>query len=110
MEENSQVNSSSANSYLISSGLALHFFWILNVFKEAYPGVKGFLTFYDPVGPLLGLFILAAAMFFGFVIVFKIIKISSQAFAYWFFVITTIIFVLMVFPPVFEPIAHALGG
>src|SRR3989344_5275123 len=104
MEENSQINSSSANSYLISSGLALHFFWILNIFKEAYPGVKGFLTFYDPVGPLLGLFILSAAAFFVFVIVFKLIKINNQRFAYWVFVSATIIFVLMVFPPVFEPI------
>jgi len=34
-----------------------------------------------------------------------------ESIAYWFFfALSAIVFALMVFPPIFEPIAHALSG
>lgn len=99
-----------ANSYLVSGGLTLHLFWILTLLKVAYPGLKGVLNFFTPVGPLLGVYLICSIAFLIFLGVFSVLKIKNQKKAYWFYVISVLLFVVMVFPPVFEPIAHALGG
>lgn len=99
-----------ANSYFLSAAISLHFFWISNLLKTAYPGVKEFLDFYKPVGPLLSLFILSILAFIISLLIFRSIRIKSQNFAVKFYMISTILFVLMVFPPVFEPIAEILSG
>ena len=110
MEENKKIDITEATSALVSTSLALHVFWSLNVFKEAYPEVKNLLTFYEPIGPLLGLFIISTFAFILFLSVFRITKVKNQDFAFWFFVLSTLLFFFMVFPPVFEPIVHTLGG
>ncbi|MBI2326709.1 hypothetical protein HYU92_00145 [Candidatus Curtissbacteria bacterium] len=110
MEENDQASMSSANSYLISASLSLHFFWILNIFKEAFPQIKNFLTFYQPVGPLLGLYILSSLVFVLLLIVFKLVKIGDQKKAFWFFVLSCVIFFFLVFPPIFGPIVDLIKG
>ena len=110
MEENNQISISPVNSYLISGGLTLNFFWVLNIFKEAYPNVKDFLTFYKPIGPLLGLFILSSFVFVLFLIVFKFVKIQDQKKVFWFFVLSCLVYFLMVFPAVFEPLVDIIKG
>lgn len=110
MEENNEANITSANGYLVAAALALIVFWVSGILKAAYPSIKSFLSFYDPIGPLLGLFTLSLISFVLFSAIFQAVKIKNQAFAFWFFVVSTILFAVMVFPPVFEPIAHALGG
>lgn len=110
MEDNKEPNLQSANGYLVSAALALVVFWVLGILKAAFPGIKSLLNFYPPIGPLLGLFTVSLIAFVLFVSIFQVVKIRDQAFAFWFFVISTILFAFMVFPPIFEPIAHALGG
>lgn len=108
MEENNELHISSANGYLVSAALTLMVFWVSTILKAAFPGVKSLLSFYNPIGPLLGLFAISLISFLLFAAIFKVVKIKNQAFALWFFVISTILFAVMVFPPIFEPIAHTL--
>lgn len=112
MEEknNLEKNVSQANGYLVAAGLTFIVFWKTNILKEAYPSVKSFLEFYPPIGPLLGVFAVSLVAFFIFSALFQAVRIKNQNFSFWFFAISAIIFALMVFPPIFEPIAHALGG
>jgi len=111
MEENSELKQiSEANGYLVSAGVAFWIFWILVILKEAFEGVKNLLEFYKPIGPLLGLFTVSLATFVVFSALFQMVKIKNQVFAFWFLVISTVVFAIMVFPPVFEPIVHILGG
>lgn len=105
-----QKNIIKANNALVAGGGALTFFWVLNIFKEAYPAVKNFLTFYQPLGPLLGLFIISIIFFSLSMPLLMIFKIKSQGFAFLVFIAAIVIFTLMVFPPVFEPLAHTLAG
>lgn len=109
MENNNDQSITTSNSYVVSAGIALVVFWVLGILKVAYPGVKSTLAFYDPIGPLLGLYTVSTVVFVIFSAIFQVMKIKNQAFAFWFFVISAILFAIMVFPPVFEPIAHALG-
>lgn len=98
------------NSYLVSAGISLNVFWISNVFKTANPGVKEFLDFYKPVGPLLGLFILSTLAFVVSLVIFRYFALGSQKFAVRFYIVSVIIFLFMVFPPILEPIAELLSG
>ena len=110
-EKNDQeIQISQANGYLVAAGLTFMVFWKINILKEAYPSVKSFLEFYKPIGPLLGVFAVSIAAFFIFSALFQLIKVKNQSFAFWFFAVSAIVFALMVFPPIFEPIAHALSG
>ena len=110
-EKNDQeIQVSQANGYLIAAGLTFIFFWVFNILKESYPSIKSSLEFYKPIGPLLGVFAVSLVAFFVFSALFQLIKVKNQGFAFWFFAISAIVFALMVFPPVFEPIVHALGG
>ena len=99
-----------ASGYLVAAGLTFIVFWVTNILKESYPAIKSFLEFYKPIGPLLGVFAVSLVAFFIFSALFQLIKVKNQSFAFWFFAISAIIFALMVFPPIFGPIAHALGG
>jgi len=110
MEENNEENITSANGYLVSAALALVVFWVSGILKAAFPGIKSLLAFYNPIGPLLGLFTISLISFVIFAAIFQAAKIKNQAFAFWFFVVSSILFAVMVFPPIFEPIAHAIGG
>jgi len=112
MEEKTdpETQVSLANSYLLAAGLTFVVFWVANILKEAYPSVKEFLEFYKPIGPLLGLFALSLASLVIFSAVFQVVRIKNQNFAVWFFAISALAFAVMVFPPVFEPIVHILGG
>ena len=98
------------NSKLLAAGLTLNFFWVLNIFKESYAGVKSVLNFYAPVGPLLGLFIFSGIVFLLSYLVFVMIKPKSQKTAFWVYTISIIVFFLMVFPPIWEPIVDILTG
>lgn len=98
------------NSVLWAATLALNFFWILNIFKEAFSEVKSFLNFYPPVGPLLGLYIVSGIVFLISFAVVAMIKPRSQKIAFWVYVISAVAFLFMVFPPIFIPIAHLLAG
>src|SRR3972149_6207337 len=51
------------NSALWAAALALNFFWVLNILKEAFSSTKNFLNFYPSVGPLLGLFVFSVVLF-----------------------------------------------
>ena len=101
---------------LIGAGLSLNLFWILNVLKEAFPPVKEWLTFYAPVGPLLGLFTLSIVGLVTFMVLMYILlknapdKEALEKDSFWVFVVSTIIFFFLVFPPVFEPLVHLLAG
>lgn len=98
------------NSYLVSAGISLNVFWISNLFKTASPGVKEFLDFYKPVGPLLGLFIISSIAFLLGLVVFRYLTIGNQKFAVRIYIISVILFLFMVFPPILEPIAEMLAG
>lgn len=99
-----------ANSVLLAASAGLTVFWILNIFKETYPGVKAVLNFYPPVGPLLGLFLVSmAAMAVAYYLILKI-KPKNQMVGFFVFSASAIIFALMVFPPIFEPLIKMLQG
>jgi|SRR3989344_9522321 len=110
MENQDTLYISKANNLLVSSGLTLTVFWILNILKTAFPTVKSFLIFYEPVGPLSGLYIISILFFILLTAIFISFKIRSQTHAYRIYVVSIILFVIMVSPPIFEPIAHILGG
>jgi len=93
-----------------AASLTLIFFWILNILKEANSGVKNFLNFYPPVGPLLGLFIFSILSLFAFLIILQALKPTNQKTAFWALVSSSILFFLMVFPSVFEVIAEIISG
>src|SRR3989344_2523368 len=88
------------NSVLWAAALTLNFFWILNILKESYKGVKDLLNFYPPVGPLLGLFIFSGIVFFVSILILLTIKPKSQRTAFLVYVTSALVFFLMVFPPV----------
>ena len=98
------------NSILWAAGLTLNFFWVLNILKESYTGVKSALNFYAPVGPLLGLFIASVIVLLLSYLVFAMMKPKSQKTAFWFYTISAISFFLMVFPPIFKPFVDILTG
>lgn len=117
MKEDIETKISSANTVLISGGLTLVVFWVLNILKTASSAVKNFLTFYKPIGPLLGLYIISIISFFIFRVILKNVKIKnpaspagSQNQAFGFYVVSIVLFVFMVFPSIFEPIVHILNG
>jgi len=98
------------NAILWAAGVSLTVFWKLNILKEAYVPVKNFLNFYPPVGPLLGLFIFSGLAFIISFFVFSLLKLKSQKVAFWVLLISSIVFFLMVFPPMFEPVVGLLTG
>ncbi|HEY4694857.1 MAG TPA: hypothetical protein VIH52_02755 [Candidatus Nanoarchaeia archaeon] len=98
------------NSALWAAALALNFFWVLNILKEAFSSTKNFLNFYPSVGPLLGLFVFSGVVFLASVLIFLITKPKSQKTAFWVYIISAIIFFFMVFPPIFEPLVGFLAG
>lgn len=110
MDETNEQSLTTANGYLVAAAITFATFWVLGILKAAYPAVKSLLSFYDPIGPLLGLYSVSIVVFVIFSAFFQVVKIKNQSFAFWFFVVSTILFAVMVFPPIFEPIAHALGG
>lgn len=110
MEETNDQGITTANGYLVAIAISFVVFWVLTLLKAAYPALKSTLSFYDPIGPLLGLYTVSTIVFVVFSALFHVVKIKNQVFAFWFFVVSTIIFAIMVFPPIFEPIAHVLEG
>lgn len=97
-----------ANSILWSASLALTFFWVLNILKEVFSSVKNFLNFYSPVGPLLGLFLFSGLFAFVAYLIILTVKPASQKLAFWSYLISAVVFFLMVFPPIFEPLVDIL--
>ena len=98
------------NKYLVSASITLLLFALINIFKTAFPAFSATLNFYPPVGPLLGVYLLSIIIYLISLGIFTAVKIKNQSFTFWFFVVSTIAFLLLVFPPIFEPIAHLLGG
>src|SRR3989344_3691374 len=98
-----------ANKYLVSASLTLLLFAAINIFKTAFSAFSATLNFYPPVGPLLGVYILSIIIYLISLGIFTAVKINSQKSVFWFFVFSAIAFLLLVFPPIFEPIAHLLG-
>ncbi len=97
------------NNLLITTGSTLTFFWVINLVKTASKGFGDALNFYPPIGPLLGVYLLSLGAFGLFMFLFKPLKVSSTV-AFWFYVTATTLFFFMVFPPIFEPIAHVIGA
>lgn len=103
-------------STILAAAITLNFFWITNIFKEANKSVSKFLNFYNPTGPLLGLFIISLVLFFILIAILYLIfrnklgSKDSQKFVIWFYIVSVILFFFMVFPPVFEPIVEILSG
>lgn len=98
-----------ANGALLAACSSLTFFWILNILKESFAGVKSFLNFYPPVGPLLGLFVFSILVHIIIFIMFSnIFKITNQKWSFWVLIISSVLFFFMVFPPVFAVIAGLL--
>lgn len=91
-----------------ASSLALTFFWILNILKEGIAGIKSFLNFYPPVGPLLGLFLSSILSLFVFLIILHSVKPTNQKKSFWVLIVSAILFLLMTFPPIFEPMTELL--
>ena len=113
MKQSIERKISSANNVLISTSLTLTLFWILNILKTANPTAKNFLAFYKPIGPLLGVYIISILSFFLFRIILNStqktkIKEGRYNQVLLFYIISVLLFALMVFPPIFEPIAHLL--
>ena len=108
-EANLENQIARANGYLLAGGLTFIVFWKTNILKEAYPAVKSFLEFYQPIGPLLGVFAVSLLAFIIFSALFQLIKVKNQNFAFWFFAVSAVVFVAAVFPPVFEPIVEILS-
>ena len=102
-----EKNTQDSSSVLLAAAVALTFFWKLNIFKESFAGVKNALNFYPPVGPLLGLFLSSIFVYVLALILLKFVKVSPKI-AFILFAISTILFALMVFPPIFIPIAELL--
>lgn len=98
----------SSNAMLWATSLSLTFFWILNICKESYLSIKDFLNFYQPVGPLLGLFIFSLLAFTILYLLFRSFQIRDQRISFWVMFISSLLFLLMVFPPIFEPIVDFL--
>lgn len=96
------MEQSKAIGIIWAGSLTLVFFWVLNIFKEAYPAFKNFLNFYPPVGPLLGLFLFSILSLFIFLIVLGRVGLKNQKTAFWMLIVSTILFFLMTFPPIFE--------
>ncbi|MDP2671187.1 MAG: hypothetical protein Q8P13_01865 [bacterium] len=99
-----------ANAILWAAGTSLWFFAILNIFKEAFAAVKGFLNFFPSVGPLLGLFLFSSLVLLASYFLFQALKPKSQKAAFWFFLVSSILFFFLVFPLVFEPIVDILAN
>lgn len=97
-----------SNSILYSASITLMFFWILNVLKEGFDAVKSSLNFYPPVGPLLGLFLSSILFFAVLSVIIPAFKPKNQKLAFWMLVLSATIFVFLVFPPIFEPIADLM--
>ena len=99
-----------SNSVLYSAGITLTFFWVLNILKESFDGIKSSLNFYPPIGPLLGLFLSSILLFAVLLAIVPLFKPKNQKLTFWKLVISAIIFVFMVFPPIFEPIVDLIKG
>ncbi|OGH24168.1 MAG: hypothetical protein A3B47_04880 [Candidatus Levybacteria bacterium RIFCSPLOWO2_01_FULL_39_24] len=101
-------NLEQAIGVLYSAVSSLTFFWVLNILKGAYPGVKATLNFYPPMGPLLGLF-LASILVMGIALfIFRIMRLKNQKSAFLAFCFSIVLFSLMVFPPIFEVVVAFL--
>lgn len=94
--------------FLWAGSFSLTFFWVLNILKESFSDIKNFLNFYPPVGPLLGLFIFSMFVFILSLLILKSFKLTNQKKAYFVMLISTILFFLMVFPPIFEVVVDLL--
>jgi len=101
---------------MIGASMGLHYFWIFNVLKEAYPQVKEGLTLYTPVGPLLGLFVISlVAMALVTFAAYFIVRQKADAETVEresmdLLIVSTILFFFLVFPPIFEPLVDILAG
>lgn len=99
-----------SNSVLYSASITLTFFWILNIFKESFDAVKSSLNFYPPVGPLLGLFLSSILFLAVLSVMVPVFKPRNQKLSFWMLVMSAIIFLFMVFPPIFEPLVDIIKG
>lgn len=95
---------------MLAGGTSLNAFWVLNICKEAYPAFKELLNFYPVTGPLLGLYL---ASFATFVVVFVLVRSmrwgsATERILRWYFMLSVLLFFLMTFPPVWEPIVGVL--
>jgi len=104
------ATSSGSIAALYASAASVTVYWISIIIKEAYAGFSDILNFYKPVGPLLGLFILALLTFF--VVYYAINSSLSRAKtpiinkhlqkSVTLFVISTVLVFFMTFPPIFD--------
>src|SRR3990167_7677982 len=91
-------------------------FWVLIILKESYEGISNLLNFYKPVGPLLGLFILALVSFAA-IYYWAVSSLGSavpikqrehQIKASKMFISASILVFFMTFPPIFDVIVDLL--
>lgn len=97
-----KVKETQAIIVIRASSLTLTFFWVLNIFKEANSVVKGFLNFYPPIGPLLGLFLFSILFLLILLVILRFVRPNNQKTAFWMLILSSFLFFFMTFPPVFE--------
>jgi len=107
--------SAQAIAVLYAGSASITLFWVLVIMKAAFKPVKNFLDFYSPVGPLLGVFVAAILMFVvAKYLIAKYFEENHKGLnkkedrAILVYIVSVVLFVFMVFPPIFEPIAHWL--
>lgn len=104
------VSSSNSIAALYASSASVTAFWITIILKESYTGFSNLLNFYKPVGPLLGLFLLAlfvfAAVYYAVNSKLDGAKVASlrkhSQKSITVFMVSTILVFFMTFPPVFD--------
>jgi len=113
-ETSGAVPGSIAAMYAGSASVTI--FWVLIILKESYEGISNLLNFYKPVGPLLGLFILALASFAA-IYYWAVSSLGSavpikqrehQIKASKMFISASILVFFMTFPPIFDVIVDLL--
>lgn len=92
----------------IAASIALHVFWILLFKKEASKAFADAITIHQGVGPLSGLFLyatLAGILAFLFLHLWQPKDLGRLLpFATWLLILSTVAFLILVYPPVFHSI------
>ncbi len=100
-----------ATSVLYAGAVSMTSFWIFFILVESYHGLSSVFGFYKPVGALLGVFLASLFIFavtcYGLTSYFANNSSAHkkvQAKAISSYMVSAILFLFMVFPPIIEPI------
>jgi len=113
----SAVSSQSVGA-MYAGVITLNAYWILIFFKHSFKSFSNALNWYDPVGPLMSLFIIGLLVFVASCLwISNSLQDASEKelrkhtkTALELLVVSAILVFFMTFPPFFEPIADAIFG